>query len=586
MVDTPTYLDQLDVDPGDVINLPFTVEDRTDLKVYADGVLVSTEAYEWTGEQQVTAGSIFPANVGCRFIRVTDVEEYGTQPGSGYYGVDTLNSNFERAFDALQEHRDAIEDLEGFSEAAEEAADRAEAAQEAIEAADAYPMGNVNIRIEGVHFPSLGTGGAGTAATIMAQLAAVSAAGGGEVWIAARIASLVVDATIDNKYPRALLKCHGGSPLLHSVSGVVYGCNLVPSFAGTVLKHRTPYASETGQPAGPRFDGGGFEGFRVIGNGIATQLLEVDSVGGGKYHLYLDDCVGTDAVHFKCGVTGVDLAEATNIQHADINIVSRQLGSGAPRDCNGIRISGSSNSNFCFNNNVRFECQHYNGHALIGESADNNEIILRAYNAGGTGKPIYAKGPTASIPGGFEGNTMRRYSANVAGYAEGTGDSGVIAGIRNILEVDDLNGTPEPTAGTGSEWQYEDLRGRLKRWASLGFVIADNMAHLLTEKLALATVGLIIRNGNEGHLQFKDGTNTWLQRIVNASGDLQFVRQAGSGVVNHGSQGSTAGIVGLTDGITAPGTVSGRAQIYVDTSDGDLKVKFGDGTVKTIVTDT
>jgi hypothetical protein len=42
----------------------------------------------------------------------------------------------------------------------------------------------------------------------------------------------------------------------------------------------------------------------------------------------------------------------------------------------------------------------------------------------------------------------------------------------------------------------------------------------------------------------------------------------------------------LTDGITAPSAVSGFAQVYVDTADGDLKVVFGDGTVKTIVTDT
>lgn len=41
----------------------------------------------------------------------------------------------------------------------------------------------------------------------------------------------------------------------------------------------------------------------------------------------------------------------------------------------------------------------------------------------------------------------------------------------------------------------------------------------------------------------------------------------------------------IADGITAPATQAGFAQIYVDTADGDLKVKFGDGTVKTIVTD-
>jgi hypothetical protein len=42
----------------------------------------------------------------------------------------------------------------------------------------------------------------------------------------------------------------------------------------------------------------------------------------------------------------------------------------------------------------------------------------------------------------------------------------------------------------------------------------------------------------------------------------------------------------ITDGITAPGTDMGFASIYVDSADGDLKIKFGDGTVKTIVTDT
>lgn len=47
-----------------------------------------------------------------------------------------------------------------------------------------------------------------------------------------------------------------------------------------------------------------------------------------------------------------------------------------------------------------------------------------------------------------------------------------------------------------------------------------------------------------------------------------------------------AATIALTDGITAPDAVVGLAYLYVDGIDGDLKIKFGDGTVKTIVTDT
>ena len=43
--------------------------------------------------------------------------------------------------------------------------------------------------------------------------------------------------------------------------------------------------------------------------------------------------------------------------------------------------------------------------------------------------------------------------------------------------------------------------------------------------------------------------------------------------------------VAVVDGITEPDTISGQAIIYVDTADGNLKVKFGDGTVTTIATD-
>lgn len=46
------------------------------------------------------------------------------------------------------------------------------------------------------------------------------------------------------------------------------------------------------------------------------------------------------------------------------------------------------------------------------------------------------------------------------------------------------------------------------------------------------------------------------------------------------------GSFAIADGITAPSSATGLAKIYIDSADGDLKIIFSDGTVKTITTDT
>lgn len=86
---------------------------------------------------------------------------------------------------------------------------------------------------------------------------------------------------------------------------------------------------------------------------------------------------------------------------------------------------------------------------------------------------------------------------------------------------------------------------------------------------------------------FTGDPNTGMYRIGTddlglAAGGLliaEFVVAGGQRTV--ASQGALA----IPDGITAPTTVAGLAFIYVDVADGDLKVKFGDGTVRTLATD-
>lgn len=60
----------------------------------------------------------------------------------------------------------------------------------------------------------------------------------------------------------------------------------------------------------------------------------------------------------------------------------------------------------------------------------------------------------------------------------------------------------------------------------------------------------------------------------------------GIGLSNPDIELDVNGSIGITDGVTAPAFVSGKAFIFVDSADGDLKIVFGDGTTKLIVTDT
>lgn len=48
---------------------------------------------------------------------------------------------------------------------------------------------------------------------------------------------------------------------------------------------------------------------------------------------------------------------------------------------------------------------------------------------------------------------------------------------------------------------------------------------------------------------------------------------------------ASADYIEVPDGVTAPGAGTGKARIYVDTADGDLKVVFANGFVRTIAVD-
>ena|SRR3990167_1824737 len=136
------------------------------------------------------------------------------------------------------------------------------------------------------------------------------------------------------------------------------------------------------------------------------------------------------------------------------------------------------------------------------------------------------------------------------------------------LRVGTMGGQRVEILGSTSTIDFYDSGGGLAGKLQ-GFTEAGTKYLLLNN-----TGGYIIGDDNGGEVLFSPSIKP------NADNNTISI-----GLEDASFNGVYVGRVSLIDGITAPGTVAGQAQIYVDTADGDLKVKFGDGITKTLATD-
>lgn len=110
----------------------------------------------------------------------------------------------------------------------------------------------------------------------------------------------------------------------------------------------------------------------------------------------------------------------------------------------------------------------------------------------------------------------------------------------------------------------------------------------------VVAVDKIMRIANALSLRWRNAADSADKPVLQLNtSDQVVIFSAGQGVriINNAQDTilvnvSDAGEFSLLDGITAPTAVSGRAFLYVDTADGDLKVRFGDNVTKTLATDT
>lgn len=127
--------------------------------------------------------------------------------------------------------------------------------------------------------------------------------------------------------------------------------------------------------------------------------------------------------------------------------------------------------------------------------------------------------------------------------------------------------------------------GRLRK--ASGQVQLDVQDPAGSVRLGVDNANMLVVNGANGRTSLHDNAGIELWRF-DAAGDLTPRGTSGSqgiGDSSHLLDQVHANGLALADGIAAPGAAVGLAKLYIDTTDGDLKVVFGDGVVKTIATD-
>lgn len=400
------------------------------------------------------------------------------------------------------------------------------------------------------------------APAINAAMAYLNGIGGGVLWHDA--INYSIGSTVDNKYPRVLLMGTGDEQT-HDSGTPVRRTRYLATFAGTTVKVRTPYASEQGVVAAQtyKYAGAGIKGIMLDGNQIGTMALLVDTVDCADIDVFATGYVGSTVFEVNCGVTGTDLGEACDVQQSRMVFRARQIGTTAERNSDILTLNGSSNANVSGNvgpaNGISVYAQHWNGNVLVGYSADNNDVCVMGFRAGGTGKLILGKGKTASVGIGFSNNNIVFASGIGAIYLEGTDTAGVTVGATNtILTRDVSNSTPAPTAGTGSNWVDYANNGVLAGMVFKKLAMGDTSAAALAALASLGNETLRVRNTAQDHVILDDGTNVWGVSI-DGSGNLRFVRVTGTGLLNLGGSVSipvSALINAANDGAAATAGVA------------------------------
>ena len=172
------------------------------------------------------------------------------------------------------------------------------------------------------------------------------------------------------------------------------------------------------------------------------------------------------------------------------------------------------------------------------------------------GGTIALGGFTATIPA--TGTVALLATANVFTEAQTVSGTGGVAGLLDVF-----------TLSNDREYGVSEFNGPSMRFlGTLGIQFGS---------LGAGSKGY---TGVEGFMSFGVLFDSVLTEAMRIQDNHLLI-----GTSTDGGKLTVNGEIALVDGMDEPGTTSGWAKLYVDDDGGDLKIKFGNGTVKTIVVD-
>jgi hypothetical protein len=166
--------------------------------------------------------------------------------------------------------------------------------------------------------------------------------------------------------------------------------------------------------------------------------------------------------------------------------------------------------------------------------------------------------------------------------SDGTWNGNVGGSLVPTSSTQDLGATITQGANLVGDHPWRNLRisGTIT-WTDYSTGTTTTSRPVLTRtgnNLALASEGTVV-------FDLTNGANTHTLTIGRGLSGMTTNRNVACASLSITGGGGLDTYLSITDGVTAPGGSVGLARIYVDTADGDLKVVFGDGTVKLIVAD-